>query len=167
MRTLAILFCFTSLLFVASYAADSKSASPEDRNTLVIVFKDGRQQSFALSDVARVEFKTTSVQSRSNTGGPVLGKNHFVGKWRVGDGSGSDFYITLTPNGEAKKSIGATHGSWSVVNGEAQIAWDDGWHDAIRLVGGKHEKFAYSPGKTFGDKPSNVTKAENTEPMPI
>jgi len=167
MHKLAMLVCFVSMLVTASYAADSKSAGSDERTTIVIVFKDGRQQSFALADIARVEFKTTAAQPRSSSGVPVLGKNHFVGKWRVGDGSGSDFYITLTTDGEARKSIGAGHGTWSVVDGEAQIAWDDGWHDAIRQVGNKHEKFAYEPGKTFSDKPSNVTNAENTQAKPI
>jgi hypothetical protein len=54
-----------------------------------------------------------------------------------------------------------------VVNGEAEISWDDGWHDAIRKVGTKHEKFAFEPGKSFSDSPSNVTNATNTQPNPI
>jgi hypothetical protein len=54
-----------------------------------------------------------------------------------------------------------------VVDGEARIAWDDGWHDAIRKVGTKHEKVAFEPGKTFSDEPSNITDAVNTSPEPI
>ena len=76
-------------------------------------------------------------------------------------------YITLDENGEATKSIGAAHGLWTYVDGEARIAWDDGWHDAIRKVGTKHEKFAYAPGKSFSDEPSNVTDARNPNPQPI
>ena len=168
MRSIGSLACVLGMLICAAYAADSKSTASDDRNTIVIVFKDGRQQSFSLADIARVEFRTSTAHVHgSSSGMPVLGKNHFVGKWRVGDGSGSDFYITLSPDGDARKSIGAIHGTWSVVDGEAQIIWDDGWHDAIRQVGSKHEKFAYAPGKSFSDPPSNVTNAVNTQAKPI
>jgi hypothetical protein len=54
-----------------------------------------------------------------------------------------------------------------VVDGEARISWDDGWHDAIRKVGTTHEKRAYEPGKSFDDQPSNVTAARNTQARPI
>ena len=91
----------------------------------------------------------------------------FVGKWEVGEGNGNDFYATLDADGEAHKSIGASHGTWTVVDGEARISWDDGWHDAIRKVGSKYEKFAHAPGKSFDDPPSNVTAARNTDPKPI
>jgi hypothetical protein len=123
-----------------------------------IVFKDGRK-SIPGADISNVEFETASVSAPSH--------NHFVGKWEVGLGNGSTFYITLEPSGEAMKSHGSPHGTWVVVNGEARISWDDGWHDAIRKVGAKHEKFAYEPGKTFDDPPSNVTAARNKEVKPI
>ena len=85
----------------------------------------------------------------------------------MGEGNGSNFYITLDADGQARKSIGASHGAWTVVGAEARISWDDGWHDAIRRVGASHEKFAYEPGKSFNDVPSNVTAAKNTQPNPI
>jgi hypothetical protein len=95
------------------------------------------------------------------------GRNHFVGKWKVGQGNGANFFITLEASGEARKSIGASHGTWTVVEGEARIAWDDGWHDAIRKVGTKHEKVAFEPGKSFSDETANVTDAVNTSAQPI
>ena len=75
--------------------------------------------------------------------------------------------MTLEDNGEATKSSGASHGTWIYVDGEAHVSWDDGWHDAIRKVGAKHEKFAFAPGKSFSDKPSNVAEAHNTTPRAI
>jgi hypothetical protein len=126
-----------------------------------IVFKDGHQQNISAADLARIEFEYPAA------GAAILGRAHFVGKWEVGEGNGRTFIITLEPGGEAKKSIGAAHGTWTLVDGEARISWDDGWHDAIRKVGTKHEKFAYEPGKSFGDTPSNVTAARNTQPRPI
>jgi hypothetical protein len=125
---------------------------------VTVVFKDGRQQSISSTDIARIEFEP---------GASAPGRNHFIGKWQVGEGNGSNFYITLEADGEARKSIGSSHGTWTVVAGEARISWDDGWHDAIRKVGSNHEKRAYEPGKSFDDTPSNVTAARNTQPQPI
>jgi hypothetical protein len=128
---------------------------------VVIVFKDGRQQNLPAATIARIDFEPAASASSPS-------RNHFVGKWEVGEGgSGGNFYITLEAGGEASKSLGASHGTWVLVDGEARISWDDGWHDAIRKVGSKHEKLAYAPGKSFDDEPSNVTAARNTEPRPI
>jgi len=52
------------------------------------------------------------------------------------------------------------------VNGEAQIAWNDGWHDAIRKDGAWYHKYAYSEGTTFHDQPDNVTNARNLTQNP-
>ncbi len=136
-------------------------ALPADRNAVVITFKDGRQQTFSLADIARIEFKSTNVLAAP------IGRGVFPGRWKVGEGNGGIFYITLDRDGTAKKSIGSSHGTWTVVDGEARISWDDGWHDIIRKVGSKYEKFAYEPNKSFSDQPSNVTDAVNTEPQPI
>jgi hypothetical protein len=133
----------------------------EFKSAPVVIFKDGRQQNLLFADLARIEFSSFSKDS-------AIGRNHFVGKWEVGVNVGAgNFFITLEPNGEAHKSMGESHGTWTVVDGEARISWDDGWHDAIRKVGAKHEKRAYEPGKTFSDEPSNVTNAKNTTAEPI
>jgi hypothetical protein len=130
------------------------------KTPITIVFKDGHQQNIAAADVARIDFEDATIVSGT-------GRAHFMGKWKVGEGNGRDFYITLGADGNASKSIGPAHGSWTVVDGEARIAWDDGWHDAIRKTGATHEKFAYEPGKSFDEKPSNVTAAVKTEAEPI
>lgn len=126
----------------------------------VVIFNDGHQQS--IKDVARIEF---SSQSKNLP----FGRNRFVGKWEVGVGAfgAGHFFITLEPNGEARKTLGSSHGTWAVVDGQAHINWDDGWHDAIVKVGSKYEKRAYAHGKTFSDSPSNVTEAKNTTAQPI
>jgi hypothetical protein len=131
------------------------------KSPITIVFKDGRKESVSVGDGTRIEFESAA-------SGPMPGRHHFLGKWEVGEGNGgSTFYITLEENGTARKSLGASHGTWTVVDGEARISWDDGWHDAIRKVGVKHEKVAFAPGKSFDDAPSNVTAARNTQPKPI
>ena len=149
--TLATLTCATQAM----------PFSGDEAHSLVIVFKDGHQQTFSMSDIARIEFKVPGNQPSAGTG-----RGRFLGKWRVGNGAGGHFFVTLQPNGDASKSIGAAHGTWLVVDGEARISWDDGWHDAIRKVGDKYQKVAFSPEKTFSDTPSNVADAENTSPQP-
>src|SRR5580698_7530242 len=138
--TLAAVF----LLTVPSLFA----AAPKT-GTIVIVFKDGHRQAYNLADIDRVEFPTAD-QPSTSAYGPSRG--HYLGKWECGDGSGSNFYITLLEDGNAMRSIGHVHGKWNYVNGEAQITWDDGAEDAIRKVGSRFQKSAYKAGKAFTDK---------------
>jgi hypothetical protein len=184
MRNMTRIGWIVGVLVLAASSAKPQTASSGQRS-LVILFNDGHQQSFPMADIARIEFKG-SAMIVSQAGHPqsfpvadiariefntsassTAGRGRFLGKWKVGDGAGSDFYITLERAGEAHKSNGESHGTWVVVDGEARIAWDDGWHDAIRKVGSKFEKVAFEPGKSFSDVPSNITRAENTAPEPI
>jgi hypothetical protein len=176
------------LILLACSAAFAKPlASPADgRDTVVVVYKDGHRQSLAMAEIARIDFKApTSIVYKDGHReklaaeidhiefGPsevamTPGRSHFVGKWEVGEGNGgSRFFITLDADGEARKSIGSAHGTWTLVDGEARISWDDGWHDAIRKTGSTHEKRAYEPGRSFDETPSNVTAARNTQAKPI
>jgi hypothetical protein len=179
-------FGILMLAFAGTLASSSRAAA-DDRASVVIVFKDGHRQSFAATEISRIDFKAPSVvfkdghQEKIATADiariefdPVEGtammpsRAHFIGKWevRMGPDSGT-FFITLEANGDAKKTHGEEHGTWTLVDGEARIAWDDGWHDIIRKVGAKHEKVAFAPGRSFDDAPSNVTTARNTNPKPI
>jgi hypothetical protein len=128
-----------------------------------IVLKDGRQQSLALADASRIEFGASAV------GGALVGKNHFLGKWKVGMGGGAGgyFFITLKADGDATKSVGSRHGKWTIVDGEARITWDDGWRDVIRRAGTGHEKVAHEPGTSFSDASTNVADAVRADAEPI
>jgi len=172
MRNLVIIACILGALTLVVVAGAKERAAASDQNSIVITFKDGHQQSIPLADVARIEFKTApaTAAAPANAAAPPahpLSSARFVGRWEVGDGMGGTFFIRLEKDGTASKSIGATHGTWALINGEAEITWDDGWRDAIRKVGSKYEKAAFRPGHTFSDAPSNVTDAKNTEPSPI
>jgi hypothetical protein len=162
---LAAMFC----LAVPSVFAAPPQASKNGSGTIVIVFKDGHRQSFNLSDIARVEFPVAAnaaVETGSfNAHSPS--RNHFVGKWEVGDGAGNRFFITLEENGDAWRSLRHVHGKWVYVDGEARISWDDAAQDAIRKTGSEYQKYAYGAGKSFTDKPDNVTSAHNTNAHPI
>ena len=171
------------LIFLLSLmCAAQKTAT----RSLVVVLRDGHQKTYTTQEVTRIEFKGGAmVVTRAGRAENIpvadivridfgsdsstqLGRNHFVGRWEVGSGVGSQtFIITLNRNGEAHKTLGGTRGTWVVVGNEARISWDDGWHDAIRKVGDKHEKFAYEPGKSFEDEPSNVTDAKSMNAEPI
>jgi hypothetical protein len=175
------------LLAFAGTLANPSPAAADDRASVVIVFKDGHRQSFAATEISRIDFKAPSVvfkdghQEKIATADiariefepvegttMVPGRAHFIGKWEVGLGGDSgSFFITLEADGDAKKTHGEEHGTWTLVDGQARIAWDDGWHDVIRKVGAKHEKLAYEPGRSFDESPSNVTAARNTNPKPI
>ena len=177
----------TIVLFAVTGAVLQARTPPDDRDSVVIVYKDGHRQILAAAQIATIDLKAATIvykdghrekvrpdidriefEDASATAAKTPSRAHFIGKWEVGQGGGgSTFFITLKEDGDAKKSIGAPHGTWTLVDGEARITWDDGWHDAIRKVGTKHEKFAYEPGKSFTDEPSNVTEARNTQPKPI
>jgi len=169
---LAVMALIGILVAGAQGATKKAAAAPLDgQSSIVIVFKDGHQQSFSMLDIARIEFQAVPASAPAAASGNAAaiapGRDHFLGKWEVGEGGGGHFFITLKADGEAEKTIGAHHGTWVVVDQEARITWDDGWHDAIRKVGTKHEKFAYGPGKSFSDTPANVTDARMTSPKPI
>ena len=165
------------VLVLASFAF-----SLDDHDPVVIVYKDGHRQTLSAGEIARIDLKAPATIvykdghreklrgdvdriefSESGAGITTPSRSHFIGKWEVGEGNGGHFFITLNTDGSAKKSIGSPHGTWTLVDGEARITWDDGWHDAIRKRGSGHEKAAYEPGKTFEDVPSNVTAAHSTE----
>ena len=161
-----------TLLLAVVVVPRAMAAPPSSKSTsgtIVITFKDGHQQVFPASSIDQIELKSSNGTSTPISIPSLVlpGRSHFLGTWEVGDGNGGTLYMTLEENGEATKSSGAAHGTWTYVDGEAHVSWDDGWHDAIRKVGSKHEKFAFSPGKSFSDKPSNVTEAHNTTPRSI
>jgi hypothetical protein len=164
---LAAMLC----LAVPSGFAATPPAPKAGQATIVIVFKDGHRQTFNLSDISRVEFSAGAEAAAAGETAPansvLPSRSRFLGKWEVGDGNGNNFFITLYDDGDARKSLGNSHGKWVYVNGEAQVTWDDGWHDAIRKIGSGYQKFAYAAGKTFTDEPDNVTSARNTAPHPI
>jgi hypothetical protein len=179
--------CVLGTMLLAVGAAVAKPAATEEQGSIVIVYKDGHRQSIDMADLSRIDFKApvtlvfkdghqekiiSSEISHidfedDSSAAAAAARRHFIGKWEVGVGNGENFFITLEADGEAKKTRGEVHGTWTVVDGEARVTWDDGWKDAIRRVGTKHEKFAYEPGRSFDDSPSNVTDARNTNPKPI
>jgi hypothetical protein len=189
MRAIVRITGISGMLALAFVGALAKPVPlpADDHEAIVIVFKDGRHQSLAVAEIASIDFKSPAsviykdghkekisasdiarIEFESFASSAMTpGRAHFVGKWEVGEGNGGRFFITLDADGSARKTLGRPHGTWTLVDGEARITWEDGWHDAIRKVGSKHEKFAYEPGKTFDATPSNVTPARNTQPKPI
>ena len=176
-----------SVLFLTFSMAIPTTHAAADHGSFVIVYKDGHRQTLATAQVEQVNLKAPAaivykdghrekISSEidriefadSTFASATPSRSHYIGKWEVRqDASGPKFFITLESNGDARKTHGSPHGTWTLVDGEARISWDDGWHDVISKVGSQHEKRAYEPGKSFDDQPSNVTEAHNTEPKPI
>jgi hypothetical protein len=128
----------------------------------MLVSQGGHQESIPVANIVRIDFNAAASKSLP------LGRNHFVGKWEFGTGPGlGTFFVTLDANGQAHKSLGASHGTWEVVNGEAHISWDDGWRDVLRKVGDRHEKQAHEPGTGFDSPAVNVTNAKTLNNEPI
>jgi hypothetical protein len=131
-------------------------------NNTMMVTSGGKVDNIALNDIVRIDFSNAAASAAP------FGRNHFIGKWEFGTGFGNDtFFVTLNRDGTARKSLGSSHGTWTVVNGEAVIRWDDGWTDIIKKVGDKHEKFAYERGKPLDGEPSNVAQAKTLNSEPI
>lgn len=154
----ALAALLASLAFTARAAAADQNAG-----SIVIVFKDGHQRTYSMNDIARIEFNTPAQTSAAFT----AGRGRFLGRWRVGDGAGGRFMITLNRDGSAHKTSGSPDGTWTVVDGEARISWDDGWTDVLRLHGNRYEKAAYAAGRPLDGDPSNVANAEHVERNPI
>jgi len=156
-----------SLSALPASFAKAAPAKKDSGNSIVIVFKDGHRQTFNLADISRVEFTGSGTASAIGSMPDSPARGRYIGKWVVGDGNGNTFIITLKEDGNAERSLREIHGTWTYVNGDALITWDDGAKDAIRKAGSKFEKYAYSSGKSFSDDPDNVTSAQNTTPHPI
>jgi len=163
MRKTAVFSAVSAFILSSSLLLAAPPNKPST-GSIVIVFKDGHRQSFRLADIERIEFPGAAAASSGENEPP---RGRYVGKWEVGDGSGNDFTITLSENGDAYRSLRDVHGHWEYVNGDAQIVWDDGAQDAIRRVGSRYQKFAYAAGKSFTDRPDNVTFARSLTPRPI
>jgi hypothetical protein len=150
-----------SLPAIAS--ADSKG----NADSIVITFKDGHQQTFSMSDISQIEFKSPSDKHAANRL-DLPGRPFFVGKWTVGDNQGHTYTFTFSENGEATNTVeSGGRGIWTYVDGEVHVTWENGWHDVIRKVGSKYRKFAYEPGRSFDDSPSNTGEAHKTNAEPI
>jgi hypothetical protein len=158
-----------SILLLAGAVAHSAPPAKNAQGTVVIVFKDGHRQTFNVSDIERVEYPAGSLAAADlgSSKTQATPRGRYIGKWQVGDGAGNDFYITLNEDGTAYRSLGEVHGRWVYANGDALITWRDNNADAIRRVGSRFQKFAYSNGKSFSDNPDNVTDAKNSNPRPI
>src|ERR1044071_5857400 len=88
MRNFVIITLSLMVVTLAASAAD-------DKNSVVITFKDGHQQSFPLSEVSKIQLKnagkTTSVPLPISSSASA---GHFLGRWRCGGGQGHNFIIT-------------------------------------------------------------------------
>jgi hypothetical protein len=155
------------LAIAATIVLPQAEAQAGPENSLVIVFKDGHRERINLNNVERLEFPGSVPPGLITTPGPSRAR--FLGRWEVGEGNGSNFYITLREDGTAERTMNSLQherGHWEYKSGEAQVTWDDGWQDCLRKVGTQFKKYAYREGKSFTDDPDNVTNARNVTQNP-
>jgi len=86
-------------------------SSPDARTgrvSILIVFRDGHQESFVMSEIARIEFTDAGAFAR---GARLFSSEN----GRQATAVVGISFIKLEPNGEASRSIGTGHGIWTVV----------------------------------------------------
>ncbi len=151
--------------YSCSPALDRDSRAGGRSGSIVIVYKDGHHQTSSrlrwrasTSRLRRSCTKTATERRfrrdrphrirRIRNGTAVLpGRNHFIGKWEVGEGNGATVlhHSRTQRRSQEDHRRGARHmdlGRW-----RSAIAWDDGWHDAIRKVGTSTRRSLTSRGK--------------------
>jgi hypothetical protein len=114
-------------MLLLACVAFAKPALDDQRDNVVIVYKDGHRQSLAMAEIARIDLKPSAqitykdghkekptadidhLEFGATEIGTLPGRAHFIGKWEVGEGSGNaKFFITLESDGQAKKTHGAS-----------------------------------------------------------
>jgi hypothetical protein len=125
------------LLFAVADAMARPAAGPaDDRNSVVIVFKDGHRQSFAAAEIARMDFKAPAVivykdghQEKflpsdiariefgtSSLSEMMPGRGHYAGKWEVARAMAIRFssHSTPTERRERLSDLRTEPGLWSM-----------------------------------------------------
>ena len=97
----------------------------------------------------------------------------FVGHWKVQDGKGRDYFITLAADGTAASKWSAAEeqrrnqsGSWVATEGGVLITWNNGWRDAVVTQESGFLKKAYAPKMKVGEEPANTSPALKVEALP-
>lgn len=97
----------------------------------------------------------------------------FTGIWKVQDGKGRDFYITLSADGTAASSWIAVEdqrrnqkGTWALTDGKVVITWSNGWRETVVASEGGFLKSAFAPKQAMEDKPANTSPAVKVEAIP-
>ena len=115
MRNTVKAVCILAILTLAAGSSLAKTGgtTPADRHdSIVIVFKDGHRQNIDMADIARIEFKTplmivykdgrqknipasdiARIEFESPLTASTPGRNHFLGKWKVGEGNGFQQFL--------------------------------------------------------------------------
>lgn len=87
-----------------------------------------------------------------------------AGKWKVEDGKGQPFEITLMEDGSATATQGeGLKGKWEEGRGTALINWDSGWSTRIVKKADGYQKLAYDKGVPRDGEPTNTSKAEKVK----
>lgn len=93
-----------------------------------------------------------------------LAASDFEGTWKVKDGKGRAFEITLSADGSAKKSAPKEGtGKWKEEVNAAVITWDDGWTEKITKEGDQYKRAGFKKGASLDGPPTftaTIAKAQ-------
>ncbi|MGE3804729.1 MAG: hypothetical protein AB7K24_08670 [Gemmataceae bacterium] len=91
-----------------------------------------------------------------------------IGHWRVADGAGQPYFITVNANHTASSSLphhGA--GSWSVDKHAIRIVWQNHCIDYLVVSESGVSRVGLPPGDDLEDIPDSTSKAERVESVPV
>lgn len=113
------------------------------------------------------------VRAEDTVAAPAAQASAFAGIWKVQDGKGRDFYITLASGGQATSSwTGAEDqrrnqtGTWVEADGKAVVTWANGWREVLENKDGAVVKKAYAPKLQLEGEPANTSPAVKVESIP-
>ncbi len=90
-----------------------------------------------------------------------LAAGDFEGVWKVKDGSGHPFDITLSADGAAKANRGpGMVGTWKQEGNSAVVTWNTGWTTKITKKDDHYEHTAYGKGQPLNGPPTNSSDAQ-------
>lgn len=91
-----------------------------------------------------------------------------VGHWKVSDGSGQQYYITVNEDRSADSTL-PHHGQgyWSVEDHNIRITWQNRWIDYLVVTETGVSRVGCAPGTTLNDIPENSSTAVRVESVPL
>jgi len=99
---------------------------------------------------------------------PKTGREEYIGNWRVADGQGKIFFITLHENGTSTSTWKkGDKGTWKIEQGKAIVTWDSGWTDILYNEEGIFLKTSYPPNAPIQGPGINHSTAKKVEALPF
>jgi hypothetical protein len=90
-----------------------------------------------------------------------------IGHWKVSDGAGQTYYITLKDDRTASSTLPHHgEGTWSVEKINIRIVWQNRWIDYLVVTEGAVTRVGCAPGDNLEDIPENSSAAVRVDSVP-